>query len=65
MEEITAEVINLVESVQDKVFDVIYRATWYFKGHHVGGGEIEIDDYFIENEDEVFKEIRKIIKKEC
>ena len=64
MEEITAEVINLVESVQDKVFDVIYRAKWYIKGHHIGQGEIEIDDYFIENEDEVFKKIEKILKEE-
>ena len=42
-----------------KMFDIIYEADWYFSGYQEGDG-IVVEEYFIENQYDVFEAIRKI-----
>lgn len=44
-----------------RVMDAIYNARWYYNGYH-DGDTIIVDEAYIENEHEVFEEIRKVFK---
>ena len=45
------------EEFKKRILDIIYKGEWSFEGNHIGGGDIEVHSYYLENEDEVVKEL--------